>query len=147
MRNIRISKTGSSRKTGLGFTLLELLVVVAIIGLLASYVGPKYFSQISKSEHGVAKAQIESFAKALDQMRLDVGRYPTTAEGLNSLMERPAGSTKWSGPYLAKALPLDPWGKAYMYKSPGTKGRDFDIISYGSDGQAGGVEAAADITN
>jgi len=145
--NIRNSKAGSARNRNLGFTLLELLVVVAIIGLLASYVGPKYFSQIGKSEHGVAKAQIESFAKALDQMRLDMGRYPTTAEGLNSLMERPAGSAKWSGPYLAKALPLDPWGKAYMYKNPGTKGRDFDIISYGSDGQPGGADAAADVTN
>ncbi|MDB5801483.1 MAG: type secretion system protein GspG [Rhodocyclales bacterium] len=147
MRNIRISKTGGQRSAGLGFTLLELLVVVAIIGLLASYVGPKYFSQIGKSEHGVAKAQIESFGKALDQMRLDIGRYPTTAEGLNSLMERPAGSAKWSGPYLAKALPLDPWGKAYQYKSPGGSGRDYDIISYGSDGQPGGADSAADVTN
>ncbi|MEC5386912.1 type II secretion system major pseudopilin GspG [Uliginosibacterium sp. H3] len=146
MRNIRILN-GSLRKKASGFTLLELLVVVAIIGLLASYVGPKYFSQIGKSEQGVAKAQIESFAKALDQMRLDIGRYPTTAEGLKALMERPAGMTKWSGPYLAKALPLDPWGKAYAYKSPGSQGRDFDIISYGSDGQPGGVDASADVTN
>lgn len=146
-KNIGIAGTGVVRRRGLGFTLLELLVVVAIIGLLASYVGPKYFSQIGKSEHGVAKAQIESFAKALDQMRLDIGRYPTTAEGLKALMERPAGATKWSGPYMAKALPLDPWGKAYMYKAPGTQGRDFDIISYGSDGQPGGTDAAADVTN
>jgi general secretion pathway protein G len=147
VRNIRILNSSSLRKKASGFTLLELLVVVAIIGLLASYVGPKYFSQIGKSEQGVAKAQIESFAKALDQMRLDIGRYPTTAEGLKALMERPAGLAKWSGPYLAKALPLDPWGKAYTYKNPGTQGRDFDIISYGSDGQPGGTDSAADVFN
>jgi general secretion pathway protein G len=143
---MRIS-TAHTCRNARGFTLLELLVVVAIIGLLASYVGPKYFSQIGKSESGVAKAQIESFGKALDQMRLDIGRYPTTAEGLNALMERPAGNAKWSGPYLAKALPLDPWGRAYIYKSPGTKGRDYDIVSYGSDGQPGGTESSADVTN
>jgi general secretion pathway protein G len=147
VRNTGIPKNADSRKTARGFTLLELLVVVAIIGLLASYVGPKYFSQIGKSERVEAKAQIESFGKALDQMRLDIGRYPTTAEGLKSLMEAPAGVSKWSGPYLAKALPLDPWGKAYIYKSPGTQGRDYDIISYGSDGQPGGADAAADVTN
>ena len=151
MRNIRtsirISKAGNLRSTGLGFTLLELLVVVAIIGLLASYVGPKYFSQVGKADRVEAKAQIESFSKALDHMRLDIGRYPTTAEGLNSLIERPAGNAKWSGPYLDKALPLDPWGKAYTYKSPGTNGRDFDIISYGSDGQPGGTDSAADVSN
>jgi general secretion pathway protein G len=131
----------------LGFTLLELLVVMAIIGLLAAYVGPKYFSQLGKSEHGVAKAQIESFAKALDTFRLDAGRYPTTAEGLNALMVKPVNVRSWNGPYLAKKIPLDPWNKPYLYKNPGTQGRDYDIISYGSDGQAGGAEAAADIFN
>lgn len=130
-----------------GFTLLELLVVVAIIGLLASYVGPKYFSQIGKSEQSVAKAQIESFSKALDTMRLDIGRYPTSSEGLQSLMTRPAGMNRWNGPYLAKKLPLDPWSKAYVYRFPGTQGRDFDILSYGSDGQPGGTDSAADVTN
>lgn len=132
---------------GLGFTLLELLVVMAIIGLLAAYVGPKYFSQISKSEQGVAKAQIEAFAKALDTFRLDAGRYPTTAEGLNALMTRPVNVRAWNGPYLGKEIPRDPWGKAYVYKNPGTRGRDVDIISYGSDGQPGGSDAAADILN
>jgi len=147
VRDIGILTGRRLRNTASGFTLLELLVVVAIIGLLASYVGPKYFSQIGKSERVEAKAQIESFAKALDQMRLDIGRYPTTAEGLKSLMEAPPGIAKWSGPYLSKALPLDPWGRAYIYKSPGTQGRDYDIISYGSDGQPGGTDAAADVTN
>lgn len=135
------------RRRGIGFTLLELLVVMAIIGMLAAYVGPKYFSQLSKSEQNVAKAQIEAFAKALDAFRLDAGRYPTTAEGLNALMTRPVNVRTWNGPYLAKEIPLDPWGHAYLYKNPGTRGRDFDIVSYGSDGQPDGSDAAADVLN
>src|SRR5277367_4414176 len=102
------------------FTLIELLVVVVIIGLLASYVGPKYFSQIGKSEVKTAQAQIDSLEKALDQYRLDVGRYPSTGDGLAALMKAPAGSdSKWQGPYLRKKVPLDPWGNPYQYKSPG----------------------------
>lgn len=143
----KVATTRVSSVRSLGFTLLELLVVMAIIGLLAAYVGPKYFSQLGKSEHNVAKAQIESFAKALDAFRLDAGRYPTTAEGLNALMAKPVNVRTWSGPYLAKEIPLDPWGKTYIYKNPGTRGRDFDIVSYGSDGQPGGADAAADIFN
>lgn len=93
-----------------GFTLLELLVVIVIIGLLAAYVGPKYFSQLSKSEVTIVKAQIESFEKALDTYRLDVGRYPTADEGLSSLMTAPAGAgSRWNGPYLKKGVPQDPW--------------------------------------
>ena len=126
--------------------MLELLVVVTIIGLLAAYVGPKYFSQLGKSEQGVAKAQIEAFARALDTYRLDVGRYPSTEEGLNALLTRPANVTKWNGPYLQKAVPLDPWGRPYIYRSPGANG-DFDIISYGKDGQPGGTGDAADVSN
>lgn len=129
-----------------GFTLLELLVVIVIIGLLAAYVGPKYFSQLGKSEVTVAKAQIEAFEKALDTFRLDVGRYPSTEEGLNSLLAKPATANRWSGPYLKKQVPLDPWGRPYVYRSPGSKG-DFDILSYGKDGQPGGTEDNADITN
>ncbi|MGC3965584.1 MAG: type II secretion system major pseudopilin GspG [Rhodocyclaceae bacterium] len=142
--NTRNTWAGGRRS---GFTLLELLVVVAIIGLLAAYVGPKYFSQLGKSEQSVAKAQIEAFAKALDTYRLDVGRYPTTSEGLSALLNKPASANRWNGPYLQKDVPLDPWGKAYGYKSPGARGKDFDIISYGSDGQPGGTDTAADITN
>ncbi|MEN3111472.1 type II secretion system major pseudopilin GspG [Uliginosibacterium paludis] len=130
-----------------GFTLLELLVVMAIIGLLAAYVGPKYFSQLGKSEQNVAKAQIEAFAKALDTFRLDTGRYPTSAEGLAALMTKPVNVRTWNGPYLAKEIPLDPWGKAYIYKNPGSRGREFDIISYGSDAQPGGTDSAADVLN
>lgn len=129
-----------------GFTLLELLVVIAIIGLLAGYVGPKYFGQLGKAEVKVARAQIDGFDKALDQYRLDVGRYPTTEQGLNALMVKPAGIARWAGPYLKKEVPLDPWGKAYIYKSPGEHG-DYDLSSLGRDGRPGGTGEDADITN
>jgi general secretion pathway protein G len=128
-----------------GFTLLELLVVVAIIGLLAAYVGPKYFGQLGKSEQALAKAQIESFNRALASYRLDVGTFPTTEEGLNALMVKPTSAVKWSGPYLSKAVPPDPWGKAYVYRVPGAKS-DYDLLSYGKDGQPGGTADAADVT-
>lgn len=129
-----------------GFTLLELLVVVAIIGLLAAYVGPKYFGQLGKSEQTLAKAQIESFNRALASYRLDVGSFPTTEEGLNALTVKPANAAKWNGPYLAKALPLDPWDKPYIYRAPGAKS-EYDLLSYGKDGQPGGGGDAADIKN
>ncbi len=129
-----------------GFTLLELLVVIVIIGLLAGYVAPKYFSQVGRSEIQVAKAQIDAFEKALDQYRLDTRRYPTTEQGLTALVERPANDAQWNGPYLRKAVPLDPWGHPYLYRVPGTKG-DYDVVSYGKDGQAGGTGENADITN
>ena len=129
-----------------GFTLLELLVVVVIIGLLASYVGPKYFAQIGKSEVKTAQAQIDALEKALDQYRLDVGRYPSTEEGLAALVVAPGANPKWLGPYLKKNVPLDPWGNPYQYKSPGLHG-DVDLFSYGKDGQPGGEGEAADITN
>lgn len=127
-----------------GFTLLELLVVVTIIGLLAAYVGPKYFSQLGRSEQGVAKAQVEAFARALDTYRLEVGQYPSSEEGLNALLVKPANAGKWNGPYLQKAVPLDPWGRAYLYRSPSASG-DFEIVSYGKDGQPGGTGDAADV--
>jgi len=129
-----------------GFTLLELLVVMVIIGLLAAYVGPKYFSQIGKSEVKTAKAQIAGFEKALDQYRLDVGSYPTTEQGLASLVARPSNLTRWDGPYLSKGVPPDPWGRAYTYKAPGDHA-DFDISSTGRDGRPGGDGIDADINS
>ena len=129
-----------------GFTLLELLVVMVIIGLLAAYVGPKYFSQIGKSEVKTTRAQIVGFEKALQQYRLDVGRFPSTEQGLQALVTRPANVAKWDGPYLEKTLPQDPWGHAYLYASPGEHG-DFDISSTGRDGRPGGDGLDADITN
>lgn len=102
--------------TARGFTLLELLVVMVILGLLAAYVGPRYFAQVGKSEQGLAKAQIESFFKALDAYRLDVGAYPTTEEGLQALVRAPAAAVKWNGPYLQKGVPADPWGRPYIHR-------------------------------
>jgi general secretion pathway protein G len=127
-----------------GFTLLELLVVVAIIGLLVAYVGPRYLSQIGKSETAAARAQIEALAKALDAFRLDTGHYPSAAQGLGALRERPSGEAKWNGPYLQKDVPTDPWGKHYVYRMPGAKG-DFEVVSYGRDGAPGGSGDNADV--
>lgn len=129
-----------------GFTLLELLVVMVIIGLLAAYVGPKYFAQIGKSEVKTAKAQIVAFEKALQQYRVDVGRYPSTEQGLQSLLTKPSNVGKWDGPYLEKTLPMDPWGHPYVYASPGEHG-DVDISSTGRDGRPGGDGLDADVTN
>lgn len=129
-----------------GFTLLELLIVIVIIGMLAAYVGPKYFAQLGKSEVTVARSQIDAFEKALDTFRLDIGRYPTSEEGLNALSLKPTNISHWAGPYLKKQVPLDPWGNAYVYRSPG-QAKDFDIISYGKDGQSGGEGEASDISN
>jgi general secretion pathway protein G len=127
-----------------GFTLLELLVVIVIIGLLAGYVAPRYFSQVGKSEVQVAKAQIEAFGKALDQYRLDTRRYPTPEQGLAALVTKPADEPNWAGPYLKKAPPTDPWGHAYVYRSPGQKA-EYDLLSLGRDGQPGGTGEDADI--
>lgn len=130
-----------------GFTLLELLVVVAIIGLLAAYVGPRYFSQIGRSEITVAQAQIEAFERALDTYRIDMGHYPTEDQGLNALVTHPDNEKKWSGPYLQKQIPHDPWGQAYLYRQPGPNGSEYQILSYGKDGQPGGNGDDADIFN
>ena len=119
---------------------------MVIIGLLAGLVGPKFFAQIGKSEVKTAKAQINSLSKALDQFRLDTGHYPTTEEGLAALTTHPANEAKWDGPYLEKKVPNDPWGKPYLYKSPGEHG-DYDLLSLGKDGQPGGSGEAADITS
>ncbi len=123
-----------------GFTLLELLVVMVIIGLLAAYVGPRYFAQVGKSEITVARSQMQAFDKALDNYRLDVGQYPTAEQGLAALISRPLDvpAERWSGPYLKMDLPLDPWRRPYLYRSPGSKG-EFEIISYGKTGQPGGT--------
>ena len=134
------------RRSNRGFTLLELLVVIVIIGLLAGLVAPRYFDQIGKSNTKIAKAQIEALEKALDQYRLDVGAYPTTEQGLAALNARPQNAEKWAGPYLKKAVPPDPWGNRYVYKSPGDHG-EYDLYSLGQDNQAGGIGEAADVTS
>lgn len=131
------------RQSAKGFTLLELLVVMVIIGLLAGYVGPRYFSQIGKSEAKAALAQMDGFEKAIEQFRLDVGRYPTAEEGLNALFVRPSNEPRWQGPYLKKAPPADPWGRPYVYRL--TESGDFEIVTLGKDGVTGGEGENADL--
>jgi general secretion pathway protein G len=130
-----------------GFTLVEMLVVISIIALIMSLVGPRVLNFLGESKVKAAKIQIESLASALDIYALDTGKYPSASDGLTALMQRPTGETTWSGPYLkGNLVPNDPWGKPYIYRSPGQHGV-YDILSYGSDGQEGGSGAAADITN
>ncbi len=136
----------AARRSGRGFTLLELLVVMVIIGLLAGYVGPKFFGQIGKSEVKATRAQIDGLQKALDQYRLDVGRYPSTEQGLAALVTKPSDEPRWAGPYLRKALPQDPWRNDYQYRSPGEHG-EYDLFSYGRDGRPGGEGEDADLTS
>jgi general secretion pathway protein G len=137
---------GSWFRANAGFTLLELLVVMVIIGLLSGYVGPRYFAQIGKSEIKTARAQADALGKALDQFRLDTGHYPSMEDGLAALVKRPANEPNWDGPYLSKSVPLDPWGNPYQFRNPGEHG-EYDLISYGTDGKPGGEGAAADIVN
>jgi len=137
----------SARKNESGFTLVEMLVVITIIGLIMALVGPRVLNYLSESKVKAAKIQIQSFASALDLFYLDTGRYPTSAEGLVALVKPAGGVAAWNGPYLKGGnVPLDPWGRQYVYRSPGEHGA-YDIISYGSDGQEGGSGTAADINN
>jgi|HubBroStandDraft_2_1064218.scaffolds.fasta_scaffold469177_2 general secretion pathway protein G len=129
-----------------GFTLVEILVVITIIGLIMSLVGPRVLNYLSESKVKAAKIQIQSFTSALELFYLDAGRYPSTSEGLTALVKSTGGLSVWNGPYLkGGSVPNDPWGKAYVYRSPGEHS-PFEIISYGSDGVEGGTGVAADIT-
>ncbi len=129
-----------------GFTLIELLVVMVIIALLASLVAPKLFSKLGASKQKAAKAQIQMIETALDAFRLDVGRYPTTAEGLKVLWQDPGNIKGWDGPYLPKPVKADPWGNPYVYKSPGDNGKPYELKSLGADGKEGGSGENADIS-
>jgi len=140
MRSIRQRAVG-------GFTLIELLVVIVIIGLLAAFVAPKYFKQIGRSKTQIARAQIESLEKALDQYRIDTGHYPATELGLAALVNRPLSEPNWNGAYLKKAIPVDPWGMPYVYNTPGREEREYDIVSYAADGKSGGEGDDADVTS
>jgi general secretion pathway protein G len=139
-----LSQASPSRQRG--FTLIELLVVVVIIGLLAGLVAPRYFGQVGKSNVNIARAQIDSLGKALDQYRLDIGAYPTTDQGLQALVAKPDGVDRWQGPYLQKGVPADPWQRPYHYKAPGDHG-EYDLFSYGADGQPGGTGENIDVSN
>lgn len=139
--------TTANRRGKRGFTLIEMLVVITIIGLIMALVGPRVLNYLSESKVKAAKIQIESFASALDLYFLDTGHYPSGSEGLNALVQRESGAAGWNGPYLKGGIvPADPWGHAYVYRAPGEHGA-YDIVSYGSDGQEGGTGTAVDITS
>jgi len=129
-----------------GFTLIEMLIVMVILGLLAALVGPRMFGKVGKSKQKAAKAQIALFETALDTYRLDTSRYPTSDQGLQALRVKPSGVERWDGPYLPKEIPMDPWGHPYKYRSPGEHG-DYDIISLGADGTEGGEGEDADVVS
>jgi general secretion pathway protein G len=141
------SKLGTrNTSAAAGFTLIELIVVVVIIGLLAGLVLPQFIRQEEKAKLKATRAQIELLGTALDTFRLDIGRYPTSEEGLQALRQKPATLDRWDGPYIKKELPEDPWGKPYVYKSPGDHG-PYDIVSYAADGVPGGEGDNRDITS
>ena len=135
-----------TRRDQRGFTLIELLVVVIILGLLAALVGPRLFGRVAQSKQAAARVQIELLGAALDQFKLDPGRYPTSQEGLQALQANPGNLNGWEGPYLKKDIPRDPWGNPYQYKAPGDHG-EYDLWSLGSDNSPGGEGEAGDITS
>lgn len=135
----------TDRYRAAGFTLLELLVVILIIGLLTGIVAPRFLGQIGRSETTVARAQMDAFDKAIQAFRVDTGHFPSALQGLDVLINQPADEPRWHGPYLQGDVPLDPWGSPYQYRVPGTNGRDFDLLSYGHDKLPGGVGEDADI--
>lgn len=137
----------TSRRRQAGFTLIEIMVVLVIIGLLMALVGPNLIRRSEVAKTQAAAIQIEQLGTVLDTFRLDVGRYPTTQEGLAALMAPPPGVTRWNGPYLKKALPNDPWDRPYQYRSPGEGGRPYDLYSFGADGAPGGSGEARDVTS
>ena len=137
----------AARVAELGFTLVEMLVVITIIALITGLVGPRVLNFLSEAKAKTAKIQIESLTSALDLYFLDTGRYPASSEGLNALLQRPGNTVSWNGPYLkGNVVPNDPWGKNYVYRSPAPNA-PYEIMSYGADGQQGGTGAAADITS
>lgn len=137
---------GRDKKKEKGFTLIEMLIVMVILGLLAALVGPRMFGKVGKSRQNAAKVQISLFETALDTYRLDTSKYPTTDQGLQALRTKPSGVERWDGPYLPKNIPLDPWGHAYQYRSPGEHG-DCDIVSLGADGSPGGEGEDQDVVS
>ena len=136
-----------SRPRQSGFTLIEMMVVMVIIGLLMALVGPRFIRQEEKAKVKATRAQIELLGTALDTFRLDCGRYPTAQEGLAALRQRPFGLDRWDGPYLKKDVPKDPWDRPYYYRSPGEAGRPYDLLSYGADGAPGGDSDNRDVTS
>jgi len=147
MESVMNQKNSQKRFTKTnGFSLIELLVVIIILGLLSALVAPKFFGKVDTAKTKTTKAQIELLGSALDTFRLDNGRYPTTEEGLNALREKPDDMETWDGPYLPKPVPLDPWNRPYIYTCPGEHG-DYDLLSYGSDGVEGGEKIDQDVVS
>lgn len=154
---IETASTGSRAATAgkpsrrAGFTLIELLVVIVVLGLLAGLVAPQIIGRVSEAKSKTARTQIELLSVALDNYRLDNGAYPTTEQGLAALTSRPEREPtprNWRGPYLRKAVPLDPWDRPYLYRSPGEANRgSFDLLTFGRDGQPGGEDEDADVTS
>ncbi len=134
------------KKTRGGFTLMELLIVLVIIGLLAALVGPTLYQRIKPAKQSAARAQIENFSTALDGFYIDTGRYPTSQESLKALRDKPGSLEKWNGPYLKKEIPSDPWGNPYVYRAPGRSG-GYEIVSHGADGREGGESEDQDINS
>jgi len=130
-----------------GFTLIELIMVLVILGLLAAVVAPRLYDKFAGSKAQIARIQIGELENALQMFAFDVGRYPTSTEGLEALVSNPGNLASWNGPYLKKTLPMDPWGKPYVYRIPGTHGIDYDLFAYGPDGVEGGEGENADIGN
>jgi general secretion pathway protein G len=147
MSTAPVERRRRKRRGERGFTLVEILVVITIIGLIMSLVGPRVLNYLTESKAKAAKIQIESFSSALDLYFLDNGRYPSSSEGLRALVQRPGSTMSWNGPYLKGAVvPADPWGNSYVYRAPGQHGT-FDIVSYGADGQEGGTGSASDVVS
>jgi general secretion pathway protein G len=146
-----VSRHTERPTSALGFTLIELLVVITVIAILAGLVGPMVFRNVGDAKVSAARAQIELFALALDQYRLDNDFYPSTTQGLSALQQRPSGDPEarnWRGPYMRKTIPVDPWGRPYAYKSPGdVNAQSYDLLSLGRDGQQGGSGEDADVTS
>ena len=152
---LRVGGEAVTRRAGLGvrlgFTLIEILVVIVVIAVLAGLVAPNVFKHVGEAKNVTARSQIEMLGAALDGYRLDNGRYPTTPQGLAALWTAPVQDPRplsWRGPYLRKEVPLDPWGRPYVYKSPGEQNpTGYDLVSLGADGQPGGEGEAADVVS